>query len=163
MLIGCSVLAKQSASIQTNWQTSTPTRQLKSANHWAPSASQQTSKPRRCQQASIANQNNTQKPAHQQAKSASQQEITKPTKPASQQPCHHKPHSWKLSGSSLPNDSFPNSSLARKSSPNEPQIIRKQTKCERKSFPNPPNIIYCEQVVAVNLIKGDMHENQPTP
>ena len=32
----------QSASIEANWQTSTPTRQCKPANHWAPSASQQT-------------------------------------------------------------------------------------------------------------------------
>jgi len=63
------------------------------------------------------------------------------------------------SGGSLSTDSFPNSSLALKSSPN-PQNIRKQTEFEHKSSPNLPEIIYCEQVAAVNLIESEMHENQ---
>ena len=61
------------------------------------------------------------------------------------------------SGGSLSTDSFPNSSLALKSSPN-PQNLRKQTEFEHKSSPNLPEIIYCEQVAAVSLIESGMHE-----
>ena len=106
------------------------------------------------------------KPTSQQA---SQKQASKksPNLP-SQQASNHattisKNHRPKLSGRDLSTNSFPIPNFARKSNPNQPKIIRKRTNCERKSFPNPPKIIYCEQVVAVNLIKGDMHENQPIP